>query len=124
MKIDLDSLERIARAAAQEESRNGWHLVASDGSLIGSAVFKHVEANDPDTTISLVKRIRDLEKIATRALGEWRAWHAEVDTSNAEAWKATEAEIEAMIKQVEDGPVRYPDAYPEPPAPPPHTIGS
>lgn len=68
--IDLEDLERKARAADKQEPGACWFLVASDGALIGSAAAVHVEENDPATTISLIRRIRELEDALGSQLGK------------------------------------------------------
>lgn len=109
MKISLTALERTARAADKELPGSLYSFDPHDGwdAPGGDAVGEHIDASDPATMISLIRHIRELRQIAKRALGEWRAGHAEVSTSSADGWKATDAEIEAMIKQVEAGAVRY-----------------
>lgn len=107
MRIDLDKLEAIARAADKDNPGVCYRADHVDGYPYADSAMDMFNAMDPATTMSLIRRIRELKQIATRALGEWRAWHAEVSTSNTEGWKATEAEIAALVEQVDGGTVRY-----------------
>lgn len=107
MRIDLDKLEAIARAADKDNPGVCYSADHVDGYPSAQSAMDLFNAMDPATSISLIRRIRLLEQIAKRALGEWREWHGETRTSNTEGWKATEAEIAALVEQVDGGTVRY-----------------
>ena len=58
MKLDIDELERKARAA---DVPGGWHFSDDNYTDEGCA---HIEANSPPVTLALIERIRGLEAAA------------------------------------------------------------
>jgi hypothetical protein len=85
MKVDLDDIERRARAATlgpwRTESTRGdrWHVAAPGGFPVGrdpdggpasfdSHTASHIAANSPPVTTALVARIRELEAQALRTI--------------------------------------------------------
>lgn len=79
MKIDLDELERKARAGLSTWWIAGrdTRLVISEGGRTGSAGLHlgpsnvdHIAANGPPVTLALIARIRELEAFAYRLLRE------------------------------------------------------
>jgi len=96
--VDLGSIEEVARAAA-EVRPDLWHVVASSGAPAGSAAARHVEANDPATTLALVRHIRELKAALAAAARE-------VDEHNYEHGHVTPAASVAQWRELAEAPVR------------------
>lgn len=77
-KIDLDDLERTARAADKQAPGICYSTEVREGAPHGSAVAAHMEALDPAMTLSLIRYIRQLEALARRGVEAMQDLHDEL----------------------------------------------
>lgn len=70
MKIDLDELERRARAADKDNPGMCYGADHVDGYPSAQSAMDLFNAMDPATTISLIRRIRELEQALEGQLGK------------------------------------------------------
>lgn len=65
MTIDLDELERLAKAAAPgpwEQNEGCVHDALGDCVTLDTSSGAYIAAANPETVLALVKRVRELEK--------------------------------------------------------------
>jgi hypothetical protein len=78
MKIDLDELERIARAADKDNPGACYLADRVDGYPLARSAMDLFNAMDPATTLSLIRHIRELEALAGRGLDAMRSLEEEM----------------------------------------------
>lgn len=79
MKIDLDNLERIARAADSDNPGVCFQADHVDGYPTADSAMVYFNAFDPATAMSLIRRNRELEALAGRAIDKWAELDREFD---------------------------------------------
>lgn len=78
MKIDLDALEAVARAATPGPWHQGAHYIGAGGepydpeAFVGQASIlcdaEHIAAFDPPTVLTLIAKLREAEAVIAEAL--------------------------------------------------------
>ena len=126
MKIDLDALEAVARAATPGPWHQGAHYIGAGGepydpeAVVGQASIlcdaEHIAAFDPPTVRALITRLREAERerdgarwaagivgdVARESSGGWQDASAELHATQARL-----REAEAVIANVEDFVTRH-----------------
>ena len=121
MKIDLDALEAVARAATPGPWHQGAHYIGAGGepydpeAVVGQASIlcdaEHIAAFDPPTVRALITRLREAER--ERDGARWAAGIVgDVARESSGGWQDASAELhaaqdrlreaEAVIEEVDD----------------------
>ena len=120
MKIDLDALEAVARAATPGPWHQGAHYIGAGGepydpeAVVGQASIlcdaEHIAAFDPPTVLALIAKLREAERqrdasekqVDIRSKDSIAARIARSNVRAVEEWAATQALVARQTRYIEE----------------------